>query len=196
MLLPKRGVLLISITFKRIGWAKFMKWKISDFLSSENGPNDRNFYTTMAKYEMNRMDVIQLFETLKLHCPVQSTATLDFILSHINAAPLCNTISVIFTLILSFLLRLDLCKPRSVQFNTKWFNNICWRLEIPNFNAKVLLSQRLVMRMVQTVCEQAQGCRWRCNLVVLGHGRASTAGRITNFFTVRLICWESMGTKG
>ena len=142
------------------------------------------------------MDVIQLFETPKLHCPTQKTTTLDFVLSHINAAPIYNTISLIFTLILSFHLSLVLCMSRSMQLNTKRFNNICWRLEIPNFNAKVVLSQRAVTRMVQTVCEQAQGCRWRCNLVVLGHGRASTAGRITNFFTVRLICWESMGTKG
>jgi len=158
--------------------------------------NDRNFYTAVVKHEMNHTDVIQLFETPKLHCPIQKTPTPDFILSRINAAPICTTISLIFTLILSFHLRLVLYMPRSMQLNTKRFNNICWRLEIPNFNAKVLLSQRVVMRMIQTVCEQAQGCRWRCNLVVLGHGRASTAGRITNFFTVRLICWESMGTKG
>jgi len=141
------------------------------------------------------MDVIQPFETPKLNCPTEKRTFLDFVLSHINAAPICNTISLIFTLI-SFHLRLVLHMFRSMQLNTKRFNNMCWRLEIPNFNAKVLLSQRVVTRMVQTVCEQAQGCRWRCNLVVLGHGRASTAGRITNFFTVRLICWESMGTKG
>ena len=142
------------------------------------------------------MDVIQLFQTPKLHCPIQKTATLDFILSHINAAHICNTISLIFTLTLSFHLRLVLCMPRSIQLLTKRLNCICWRLEISNFNARVLLSQSVVIQMVQTVCEQARGCRWRCNLVVLGHGRASTAGRITNFFTVRLICWESMGTKG
>ena len=83
----------------------------------------------MVKHKVNHMDVIQLFETRKLNCPIEKRTILDFVMSHINAVPICNTISLIFILILSFHLRLVLYMFRSMQLNTKRFNNICWRLD-------------------------------------------------------------------
>jgi hypothetical protein len=70
-------------------------------------------------------------------------------------------------------------RPNTIWWIEKIMNLLIWTQGISWADVCVKSWRsypKFLISQTHTVCEQAEGCRWRCNLVVLGHGRASTTG--------------------